>query len=77
MNKDYIPIIAILFFWISGFLIGGIIIGGQVINQIALADGQYAGTTILDGIQGLFLLLLEMPVFICIVIAIKRVKNQT
>ncbi|MHA1786552.1 MAG: hypothetical protein ACTSVY_02560 [Candidatus Helarchaeota archaeon] len=77
MNREYIPIFAIIFFLCSGFLIGGSVISGQIINEIALADGQYAGTSIIDGLQGLFLILIELPVIICIVIAIKRVKNES
>ncbi|MHA1145191.1 MAG: hypothetical protein ACTSRW_10675 [Candidatus Helarchaeota archaeon] len=76
MNVKYYPIIAIIGFLISGFVVGFLVVGpGLVTNPNPIFYG-YAGSTPLDPIQTLILGLLPTPVIVMIILAIRKLKRE-
>ncbi|MHA1376935.1 MAG: hypothetical protein ACTSRG_01010 [Candidatus Helarchaeota archaeon] len=76
MKRDYLPIIAILMFWIPVFLLSSAIGSMGIINFAGIFSGQVSGTTPIDSNQMLFLLLTQIPFLLFVAIAIKRTRQQ-
>ncbi|MHC1591587.1 MAG: hypothetical protein ACXQS8_05840 [Candidatus Helarchaeales archaeon] len=84
MKYQYFPLIALLGFLASGFIVGFLVVGpGLYAHGISYNFGTtldlygYAGSMPIDPLQTIILGLFEIPIIVMIILTIRKIKRES